>query len=57
MTKLGELFAQGSILTMKKGKFQNVDVNMELQLRCYLESFLFRFNMVLRDVEVLPPVL
>ncbi|KAE9408912.1 P-loop containing nucleoside triphosphate hydrolase protein [Gymnopus androsaceus JB14] len=45
--------AQGSILTMQKAEFKN----MELQLQRYLDSFPFEYYVVLRDVEALPQVL
>ena len=48
MTKLG-LSAQGSILSMEKAEFKNVEGKMQLQ---HLEYY-----MVLRDVEALPQVL
>ncbi|KAJ3836388.1 hypothetical protein F5878DRAFT_653123 [Lentinula raphanica] len=49
--------AQGSILSMEKAEFKNVDGKMELQLQRYLDSFPFEYYLVLRDVEALPQVL
>jgi midasin len=49
--------AQGSILTMDKAEFKNVDGRMELQLQKYLDSFPFEYYVVLRNVEALPEVL
>ena len=49
--------AQGSILTMDKAEFKNVDGRMELQLQRYLDSFPFEYYVVLRNVEALPEVL
>ncbi|KAH7876218.1 uncharacterized protein C8R40DRAFT_1160392 [Lentinula edodes] len=49
--------AQGSILSMEKAEFKNVDGKMELQLQRYLDSFPFEYYVVLRDVEALPQVL
>lgn len=49
--------AQGSILTMDKAEFRNVDGRMELQLQKYLDSFPFEYYVVLRNVEALPEVL
>lgn len=49
--------AQGSILTMEKAEFKNIDGKMELQLQRYLDSFPFEYYVVLRDVEALPQVL
>jgi midasin len=48
---------QGSILTMDKAEFKNVDGRMELQLQKYLDSFPFEYYVVLRNVEALPEVL
>jgi len=48
---------QGSILSMDKAEFKNVDGRMELQLRRYLDSFPFEYYVVLRSVEALPEVL
>ncbi|KAG7445730.1 P-loop containing nucleoside triphosphate hydrolase protein [Guyanagaster necrorhizus] len=48
---------QGSILSMEKADFKNVDGRMELQLKRYLDSFPFEYYVVLRDVEALPGVL
>ncbi|KAJ4482340.1 midasin nuclear AAA ATPase [Lentinula aciculospora] len=48
---------QGSILSMEKAEFKNVDGKMELQLQRYLDSFPFEYYLVLRDVEALPQVL
>ncbi|TFK40741.1 midasin nuclear AAA ATPase [Crucibulum laeve] len=48
---------QGSILSMDKAEFKNVDGRMELQLQKYLDSFPFEYYVVLRDVEALPEVL
>ncbi|KAJ6549493.1 hypothetical protein B0H10DRAFT_1850819 [Mycena sp. CBHHK59/15] len=48
---------QGSILTMDKAEYKNVDGRMELQLQRYLDSFPFEYYVVLRDVEALPEVL
>ncbi|KAG6819694.1 hypothetical protein H0H93_009563, partial [Arthromyces matolae] len=48
---------QGSILTMDKAEFKNVDGRMELQLKKYLDSFPFEYYVVLRNVEALPEVL
>ncbi|KAG6866182.1 hypothetical protein C0991_007732 [Blastosporella zonata] len=48
---------QGSILTMDKAEFKNVDGRMELQLQKYLDSFPFEYYVVLRSVEALPEVL
>ncbi|KAG5644766.1 hypothetical protein DXG03_007674 [Asterophora parasitica] len=48
---------QGSILTMDKAEFKNVDGRMELQLEKYLDSFPFEYYVVLRNVEALPEVL
>ncbi|RDB14764.1 Midasin [Hypsizygus marmoreus] len=48
---------QGSILTMDKAEFKNVDGRMELQLQKYLNSFPFEYYVVLRNVEALPEVL
>ncbi|KAG5638685.1 hypothetical protein H0H81_011065 [Sphagnurus paluster] len=48
---------QGSILTMDKAEFKNVDGRMELQLQKYLDSFPFEYYVVLREVEALPEVL
>jgi midasin len=47
----------GSILTMSKAEFKNVDGKMEMQLRKYLDSFPFEYYVVLRNVEALPEVL
>uniref|UniRef100_D8PXL7 Midasin n=1 Tax=Schizophyllum commune (strain H4-8 / FGSC 9210) TaxID=578458 RepID=D8PXL7_SCHCM len=47
----------GSIVTMDKAEFKNVDGKMELQLQRYLDSFPFEYYVVLRDVEALPDVL
>ncbi|KXN88102.1 Midasin [Leucoagaricus sp. SymC.cos] len=47
----------GSILTMTKAEFKNVDGKMEMQLRKYLDSFPFEYYVVLRNVEALPEVL
>jgi midasin len=49
--------AQGSILTMDKAEFKNIDGRMELQLQKYLDSFPFEYYVVLRNVEALPEVL
>ncbi|KAK0464246.1 midasin nuclear AAA ATPase [Desarmillaria tabescens] len=48
---------QGSILSMEKADFKNIDGRMELQLKRYLDSFPFEYYVVLRDVEALPGVL
>lgn len=48
---------QGSIFTMEKADFQNVDGRMELKLNRYLDTFPFEYYVVLRDVEALPGVL
>ncbi len=48
---------QGSIFTMEKADFQNVDGRMELKLHRYLDSFPFEYYVVLRNVESLPGVL
>ncbi|KAJ7086033.1 midasin nuclear AAA ATPase [Mycena belliarum] len=48
---------QGSILTMDKAEYKNVDGRMELQLQRYLDSFPFEYYVVLRSVEALPEVL
>lgn len=48
---------QGSILSMDKAEFKNVEGRMELQLRRYLDSFPFEYYIVLRSVEALPEVL
>ncbi|KAJ7797649.1 hypothetical protein B0H14DRAFT_2389521 [Mycena olivaceomarginata] len=48
---------QGSILTMDKAEYKNVDGRMELQLQRYLDSFPFEYYVVLRNVEALPEVL
>ena len=48
---------QGSILSMDKAEFKNVDGKMELQLQKYLDSFPFEYYVVLRNVEALPEVL
>ncbi|KAF8139191.1 hypothetical protein K438DRAFT_1996249 [Mycena galopus ATCC 62051] len=48
---------QGSILTMDKAEYKNVDGRMELQLERYLDSFPFEYYVVLRNVEALPEVL
>lgn len=48
---------QGSILTMDKAEFKNVDGRMELELKKYLDSFPFEYYVVLRYVEALPEVL
>ncbi|KAK0187828.1 midasin nuclear AAA ATPase [Armillaria mellea] len=48
---------QGSILSMEKADFKNVDGRMELQLKRYLDTFPFEYYVVLRDVEALPGVL
>ncbi|KAJ6530392.1 midasin nuclear AAA ATPase [Mycena vulgaris] len=48
---------QGSILTMDKAEYKNVDGRMELQLQRYLDSFPFQYYVVLRSVEALPEVL
>lgn len=47
----------GSILTMTKAEFKNVDGKMEMQLQKYLDSFPFEYYVVLRNVEALPEVL
>ncbi|KAF7348332.1 Midasin [Mycena sanguinolenta] len=47
----------GSILTMDKAEYKNVDGRMELQLERYLDSFPFEYYVVLRNVEALPEVL
>jgi midasin len=47
----------GSILTMTKAEFKNVDGKMEMQLYKYLDSFPFEYYVVLRNVEALPEVL
>ncbi|KAF9454871.1 midasin [Macrolepiota fuliginosa MF-IS2] len=47
----------GSILTMTKPEFKNVDGKIEMQLQKYLDSFPFEYYVVLRDVEALPDVL
>lgn len=47
----------GSIVTMDKAEFKNVDGKMELQLQRYLDSFPFEYYVVLRNVEALPDVL
>ncbi|KAF5380682.1 hypothetical protein D9757_007075 [Collybiopsis confluens] len=49
--------AQGSILSMEKAEFKNVEGKMELQLQRYLDSFPFDYHLVLRDLETLPSVL
>ncbi|KAL1666977.1 hypothetical protein GGF50DRAFT_125186 [Schizophyllum commune] len=54
-TTAGQL--PGSIVTMDKAEFKNVDGKMELQLQRYLDSFPFEYYVVLRDVEALPDVL
>ncbi|KAK7048623.1 midasin [Favolaschia claudopus] len=46
--------AGGSILTMEKAEYKNVDGRMELQLQRYLDSFPFEYYVVLRNVEALP---
>lgn len=48
---------QGSIISMDKAEFKNVDGKMELQLQKYLDSFPFEYYVVLRNVEALPEVL
>ncbi|KAF7364926.1 Midasin [Mycena venus] len=48
---------QGSILTMDKAEYKNVDGRMEVQLQRYLDSFPFEYYVVLRNVEALPEVL
>jgi len=48
---------QGSILTMDKAEFTNVDGRMELRLQKYLDSFPFEYYVVLRNVDALPEVL
>ncbi|KAF9464151.1 midasin nuclear AAA ATPase [Collybia nuda] len=48
---------QGSILTMDRAEFKNIDGKMELQLQKYLDSFPFEYYVVLRNVEALPEVL
>jgi midasin len=47
----------GSIISMDKAEFKNVDGKMELQLQKYLDSFPFEYYVVLRNVEALPEVL
>jgi midasin len=49
--------AQGSILSMERAEFKNVEGRMELQLQRYLDSFPFEYYVVLRNVESLPDVL
>jgi midasin len=48
---------QGSIISMDKAEFKNVDGKMELHLQKYLDSFPFEYYVVLRNVEALPEVL
>ncbi|KAJ7600863.1 midasin nuclear AAA ATPase [Mycena floridula] len=48
---------QGSILSMEKAEFKNVDGRMELQLQRYLDSFPFEYYVVLRNKDALPDVL
>jgi midasin len=48
---------QGSIISMDKAEFKNVDGKMELHLQKYLDSFPFEYYVVLRNVEALPDVL
>ncbi|KAF8890019.1 hypothetical protein CPB84DRAFT_1816393 [Gymnopilus junonius] len=47
----------GSILTMDKAEFKNVDGKVELQLQKYLDTFPFEYYVILREVEALPEVL
>jgi midasin len=47
----------GSILTMTKAEFKNVEGKMEMHLHKYLDSFPFEYYVVLRSVEALPEVL
>ncbi|THV03027.1 midasin [Dendrothele bispora CBS 962.96] len=56
-TRQGGAVAQGSILSMEKAEFKNVNGKMELQLQRYLDSFPFEYYVVLRNVEALPEVL
>lgn len=49
--------AQGSILSMDKAEFKNINGRMELQLQRYLDSFPFQYYVILRSVEALPEVL
>jgi len=48
---------EGSILSMERAEFKNVNGKMELQLERYLDSFPFQYYVVLRNVEALPEVL
>ena len=48
---------QGSIISMDKAEFKNVDGKVELHLQKYLDSFPFEYYVVLRNVEALPDVL
>ncbi|KAF5333007.1 hypothetical protein D9758_015177 [Tetrapyrgos nigripes] len=56
-SKQGAGAVQGSILSMEKAEFKNVNGKMELQLQRYLDSFPFEYYVVLRNVEALPEVL
>jgi midasin len=53
----GATATQGSILTMERAEFKNMDGKLELQLQRYLDSFPFQYYVVLRDVGALPEVL
>jgi len=49
--------AENSILSMNQASLKMVNGKMEVQMERYLDSFPFRYYVVLRDVEALPDVL